>query len=258
MGIERLTGHLADLVERVAPCIVQIRGAPDPMHGTVPAAGFLVEPEGLILTVAHVVTGEDRVEVELSDGRRLPGLVIGRDTEADLAVIRVAASGALPGLRLGDSDRVRVGEMVLALGHPYGMRRAVSLGIVSWKGPPPGEAPAGVEYIHTDALVHPGNSGGPLVNLAGEVIGISDRAARNGSMGIAVPVNLVRNVLPRLVTQQRADQRPRKRRPIAGERSERRQDNQQQRRPEQQILQGHHSYLNATLGSRPAARRAGR
>ena len=205
-GIEGLSEQLAGLVERLGPGLVQIGGGPETGPGArPPAAGVIVEPEGIVLTVAHALPGEDRVEVGLSDGRRLPGRVIGRDARTDLAAVKIEEAGDLPALRLGDSDRVRLGEIVLALGHPFGLLRAVSLGIVSWKGPPPEGGPPGFDFLHTDALINPGNSGGPLVNLAGEVIGVNSKAARNGSMGIAVPSTLVQLVLPRLVTGGRVE-----------------------------------------------------
>jgi len=206
--IERLGGELADLVDRLRPGLVQIRTGTDAGHEAHPAAGFIVDPGGIVLSVAHAVSGADHVEVELSDGRRLPGSVIGRDTRTDLAAVRIEGIDNLPALHLGDSDGVRAGELVLALGHPYGLRQAVSLGIVSCKGPPPEGGPQDFDFIYTDALINPGNSGGPLVNLAGEVIGVQDWAARNGSMGIAVPSDLVKLVLPRLVAEGRAEREP--------------------------------------------------
>src|SRR5438445_804580 len=168
-GVDGLSERIADLVERLGPGVVQIRTGPEAGHGArPPAAGFIIDAGGTVLTVAHAVPGEDRVEIGLSDGRRLPGRVIGRDPRTDLAVVRVEGAGDLPALRLGESDPVRVGEIVLALGHPYGLLGAVSLGIVSWKGPPPEGGLPGFDFLHTDALVNPGSSGGPLVNLAGE------------------------------------------------------------------------------------------
>jgi|SRR5437773_11244386 len=202
--LERLSEQLAGLVERLRPGLVRIGAEPDSGHGArPPAAGFIIDPGGIILTVAHAVPGGDDVEVELADGRRFPGRVIGRDTNVDLAAVGIEAPDPLPALRLGDSDRVRVGEIVLALGHPFGLERAASFGIVSWKGPPPGGGPPDFDFIHTDAAVSPGNSGGPLVNLAGEVIGVDSLAARNGAMGIAVPSSLIKIALPRLIADGR-------------------------------------------------------
>jgi len=101
-------------------------------------------------------------------------------------------------LPLGDSNRVRVGELVLALGHPFGLEQTVSFGIVSRKGAPLSVAAPGFDFIQTDAAINPGNSGGPLVNMAGEVIGVNSMAARNGSIGFAIPSNLLKQLLPQL------------------------------------------------------------
>lgn len=201
----RMTENLADLADRVRPAVVQILGPADSFHGRQPAAGFVVDPAGIVLTAAHVLPDGDRVEVELSDGRRVAGKVIGRDEGADIAAVKIEIAGALPVLRIGDSDRVRVGEFVLALGHPFGFRQAASLGIVSWKGPPPEGGTRDIDFIYTDAAIGPGSSGGPLVNLAGEVIGVHSRAARGGAMGVAVPSALVKRLLQQFVAENRGE-----------------------------------------------------
>jgi serine protease Do len=104
-------------------------------------------------------------------------------------------------LPLGDSNRLRVGEFVLALGHPFGLEQSVSFGIVSRKGAPLTVAAPGFDFIQTDAAINPGNSGGPLVNMAGEVIGVNSMAARNGSIGFAIPSNLVKLLVPQLASK---------------------------------------------------------
>ena len=115
----------------------------------------------------------------------------------DLALVKIEATG-LPVAELGNSNGLRVGEFVLALGHPFGLEQTVSFGIVSRKGAPLLVAAPGFDFIQTDAAVNPGNSGGPLVNMAGEVVGINSMAARNGSIGFAIPVNLAKGLLPQL------------------------------------------------------------
>jgi serine protease Do len=115
----------------------------------------------------------------------------------DLALVKIEATG-LPVADLGDSNRLRVGELVLALGHPFGLEQTVSFGIVSRKGAPLDVAAPGFDFIQTDAAINPGNSGGPLVSMAGEVIGVNSMAARNGSIGFAIPINLVKGLLPQL------------------------------------------------------------
>ena len=122
---------------------------------------------------------------------------MGLDERVDLALVKIEATG-LPVAALGDSNRLRVGEFVLALGHPFGLEQTVSFGIVSRKGAPLHVAAPGFDFIQTDAAINPGNSGGPLVNMAGEVIGVNSMAARNGTIGFAIPINLVKGLLPQL------------------------------------------------------------
>ena len=125
---------------------------------------------------------------------------MGKDERVDLALVKIEATG-LPVAPLGDSNRLRVGEFVLALGHPFGLEQTVSFGIVSRKGAPLQVATPGFDFIQTDAAVNPGNSGGPLVNMAGEVVGINSMAARNGTIGFAIPVNIVKGLLPQLASK---------------------------------------------------------
>src|SRR5262249_40837527 len=160
-------------------------------------SGFIIREDGYIVTNTHVVTGADRIQVRLADGRRFDARLIGQDERVDLALIKVEATD-LRNATLGDSNRVRVGEFVLALGHPFGLEQTVSFGIVSRKGAPLQAASPGFDFIQTDAAVNPGNSGGPLVNMSGEVIGVNSMAARNGSIGFAIPINLVKALLPQL------------------------------------------------------------
>ena len=142
----------------------------------------------------------DRIQVKLADGRRFEGRLVGKDERVDLALVKIEATG-LPVAALGDSNRIRVGEFVLALGQPFGLEQSVSFGIVSRKGAPLLAAAPGFDFIQTDATVNPGNSGGPLVNMAGEVIGINSMAARNGTIGFAIPINLVKGLLPQLASK---------------------------------------------------------
>jgi serine protease Do len=127
--------------------------------------------------------------------------VLGKDNRVDLAALKIDGASSLPVLPLGDSNRIRVGEFVLALGHPFGLEHSVSFGIVSRKGAPLTVAAPGFDFIQTDAAVNPGNSGGPLINMAGEVVGVNSMAARNGSIGFAIPSNLVKTLMPQLVAK---------------------------------------------------------
>jgi serine protease Do len=204
--LARLNAALIRLAEQLRPALVQLRvrvpaaekeGDDEPRRGL--GSGFLVHPSGYIVTNAHVVEGATTVQVRLASGRRVPGTVVGRDRRVDLALVKIDGGGALPVLALGDSDRVAVGELVLALGHPFGLEQTVSLGIVGRKGAPLTAVGPGFDFIQTDAAINPGNSGGPLVSMGGQVVGVTTMAARNGSIGFAIPVNLVKKLLPQLL-----------------------------------------------------------
>src|SRR5437667_337333 len=125
----------------------------------------------------------------------------GASAAPDLARVKIEGATGLTALPLGDSNRLRVGEFVLALGNPFGLDQSVSFGIVSRKGAPLTVAAPGFDFIQTDAAINPGNSGGPLVNVAGEVVGVNTMAARNGSIGFAIPANLVKMLTPQLMAK---------------------------------------------------------
>jgi serine protease Do len=206
--IARLNDFMHGLAERLKPSLVQVRvrravDSPAEGEGSTPeerrasGSGFIIRQDGYLVTNAHVVTEAERIQVKLADGRRFEGRLVGQDDRVDLALVKIEATG-LPVADLGDSNRLRVGEFVLALGHPFGLEQTVSFGIVSRKGAPLTVAAPGFDFIQTDAAVNPGNSGGPLVSMAGEVVGVNSMAARNGSIGFAIPINLVKGLLPQL------------------------------------------------------------
>jgi len=206
----RFNQLLGDLAEQLRPALVHIRArrsAPskdkddDGEGRRSTGSGFLIDPGGLIVTNAHVVEDADYLQVRLTDGRRFTGKVVGQDGRVDLALVRIDGATNLPTLPIGDSNRVRVGEFVLALGHPFGLEQTVSFGIVSRKGAPLQVLVPGFDFLQTDASINPGNSGGPLVNMAGQVIGVNSMAARNGSIGFAIPSNLVKLLVPQLATK---------------------------------------------------------
>ncbi|HEX9819600.1 MAG TPA: trypsin-like peptidase domain-containing protein [Methylomirabilota bacterium] len=213
--LSRFNLLLADLAEQLKPALVHVRvrrapgkdrddespGEPRRSSGS----GFIIDPNGLIVTNAHVVEDADWLQVRLADGRRFTGKVVGQDARVDLALVRIEGASGLPTLPIGDSNRVRVGEFVLALGHPFGLEQSVSFGIVSRKGSPLTVAAPGFDFIQTDAAINPGNSGGPLVNMAGQVVGVNSMAARNGSIGFAIPSNLVKLLVPQLATRGRVE-----------------------------------------------------
>jgi serine protease Do len=179
-------------------------GEPDP-HKGMPfrglGSGFIVKSDGLVLTNAHVVDGAKEVTVKLTDKREFRAKVVGVDKDTDVAVLRIDAKG-LPTVRIGDPARVRVGEWVLAIGSPFGFENTVTAGVVSARARSlPGEGY--VPFIQTDAAVNPGNSGGPLFDLAGEVIGINSQiyTGNGGYMGIsfAIPIDVAMGVEQQLV-----------------------------------------------------------
>jgi Do/DeqQ family serine protease len=167
-------------------------------------SGVIVSADGYILTNNHVVDEADKVEVELNDNRKLIAKVIGADPPSDVAVIKINATG-LPTLPFGDSDRVEIGDLVLAVGNPLGIGQTVTMGIISAKGrQSPGRDQGSFEdFLQTDAAINQGNSGGALVNLRGELIGIPSqilsRTGGNIGIGFAIPTKMARNVMDQLV-----------------------------------------------------------
>ncbi len=167
-------------------------------------SGVIVRPDGYILTNHHVVDGADQVSVELTDGRTFKAKVVGSDAPSDLAVVKIDGRN-LHTLPLGDSDKVRTGDVVLAVGNPLGVGQTVTMGIVSAKGRATGGTGDGSfeDFIQTDAPINRGNSGGALVNTSGELIGINSQilSPSGGSIGIgfAIPANMARNVMTQLI-----------------------------------------------------------
>ena len=208
--VARFSTLLAGLAERMKPGLVHVRVRREAKEGAKEepgderrstGSGFVIDPSGLIVTNSHVVEGADAIQVRLADGRRFAGKLVGRDGRVDLALLRIEGATNLTPLPLGDSNRLRVGEFVMALGHPFGLEQSVSFGIVSRKGAPLTVAAPGFDFVQTDAAINPGNSGGPLVNMAGQVVGVNSMAARNGSIGFAIPASLVKMLVPQLATK---------------------------------------------------------
>jgi Do/DeqQ family serine protease len=166
-------------------------------------SGVIIDASGYILTNHHVIDGADQIKVDLNDNRTLEARVVGSDPPSDLAVLKVEASN-LPVLALGDSDRTRVGDVVLAIGNPLGVGQTVTMGIVSAKGRQTGLSNGSFEdFLQTDAPINQGNSGGALVSTASELIGINSQilSPSGGSIGLgfAVPSNMARTVLEQLI-----------------------------------------------------------
>ena len=165
-------------------------------------SGVIVSPDGYIITNNHVVEKSDEIKITLPDRRTLRGNIVGADPKTDIAILKIDASN-LPTLKWGDSDKLQVGEFVLAIGSPYGLSNTVTMGIISAVG----RANVGIadyeDFIQTDAAINPGNSGGPLVNIQGELIGINtaifSRTGGYQGIGFAVPCNMVRLIMEQLI-----------------------------------------------------------
>jgi serine protease Do len=171
-----------------------------PQHGV--GSGVIVTKDGYILTNNHVVDGADEVKIGLQDGREFTAKVVGKDPKTDVAVIKVDAKD-LPAVEVADSDKIEVGDLVLAVGNPFNIGQTVTMGLVSATG----RATLGLDYedfIQTDAAINPGNSGGALVDAEGRLIGINTAILSSGGgnqgIGFAIPVNLARDVMNSLVT----------------------------------------------------------
>ena len=216
----------ADLADAVKPAIVNIRaratappqpktpqrqpffgfpfGIPrQPTQGM--GTGFIISPDGYVITNNHVIDGFDEILVQLNDGSEEEAEVIGSDPNTDIALLKIDVGVALPALPLGDSDAMRAGDWVIAIGNALGLENTVTAGIVSAKHRVinrPGQNQRRFDdFIQTDAAINPGNSGGPLLNLAGEVVGINTAIRRDGNdVGFAVPINIAKQVLPQLRT----------------------------------------------------------
>src|SRR5207344_2952024 len=147
------------------------------------------------------VENAQKIVVKLSDDQEYDAKVVGRDAKTDIAVIKIEAKSSLPAATLGDSDRLEVGEWVVAIGNPFGLDSTVTSGIVSAKGRHINQGPYD-NFIQTDASINPGNSGGPLINLRGEVVGINSaifsRSGGNIGIGFASPINIAKDLLPEL------------------------------------------------------------
>lgn len=211
-----LDAEYTRLVAVVTPSVVaintsRIEAVPDPFRmffGNLPGrekqamgSGVIVSKEGHILTNHHVVAGMEKIAVQLSDGARFPARVIGTDEVSDIAVLKIEAPNVdLVPLPLGNSDSVHPGQLVFAVGNPFGLQETVTQGIVSAKGRR-AVADSGVEFLQTDAAVNAGNSGGPLINLRGEVIGINSAIYSTSPEGawlgisFAIPSNVARRAL---------------------------------------------------------------
>jgi serine protease DegS len=220
----------ADAVERAAPAVVNVHTAKvitrrvhplldDPIFQhffgdrfaqsrrevqTSLGSGVLISRQGYVLTNNHVIDGADEIKVLLADGRSAQAAVVGTDPDTDIAVLHIHA-GQLPAIVIGNSQRLRVGDVTLAIGNPFGVGQTVTFGIVSATGRDHLGINAFEEFIQTDAAINPGNSGGALINASGELVGINSAiySRSGGSMGIgfAIPINLAKDVMTQIIEQ---------------------------------------------------------
>ena len=213
----------ADLAEKLSPSVVNIQversaetrgGGPEDLleeffgrrqqrprkrfRSEASGSGFVISDEGYIVTNNHVVESADEINVLFRDGTKKPAEVIGRDPKTDLALIKVEAGDDVVAAPLGDSDKVRVGEWLMAIGNPFGLEHTVTVGILSARERNINAGPYD-EFLQTDASINPGNSGGPLIDMSGRVIGINTaiNAAGQG-IGFAIPINMAKALLPQL------------------------------------------------------------
>lgn len=235
-SLETTPGSFSDLAERVKPAVVNISttktfkgrkglGTPfgrspfsgrfgddffERFFGDIPqrefkqrslGSGFIISNDGYIFTNNHVVEQTDKILVKVSDGKEYEAKIIGTDAKTDIALIKIKPDNSLPFVEIGDSDSVKVGEWVIAIGNPFGLEQTVTAGIVSAKGRVIG-AGAYDNFIQTDASINPGNSGGPLFNMAGKVIGINTAIVAQGQgIGFAIPMNMAKSILSDLKTK---------------------------------------------------------
>jgi serine protease Do len=228
LALQDFSNSVADIAEKVGPAVVnidtvrmvttQFPSFQDPIFerffgrdfeefrraipqkGT--GSGFIINQEGYVLTNEHVVRKADNIKITLSDGREFDGEVIGSDVTSDMAIVKIKADH-LPSVTLGNSDELRVGEIVIAIGNPYGLQQTVTMGVVSAKGR---SIPAGTEgqvyrnFIQTDTAINPGNSGGPLLNIKGEVVGINTAIIPYAQgIGFAIPINIAKKNIDDLI-----------------------------------------------------------
>ena len=184
------------LVEKVGPAVVNIR-TQEKGRPTGEGSGFIISADGYVVTNAHVVSGATEVTVSLPDKREFKAKIIGADDRTDVALVKVEATG-LPTVKTGDVSKLKVGEWVLAIGSPFGLENTVTAGIVSAKQRETGQE---VPFIQTDTAVNPGNSGGPLISLRGEVVGVNSQSLSRvgfGGVSFAIPIDEAMRVVDQL------------------------------------------------------------
>jgi S1-C subfamily serine protease len=170
-------------------------GAPVQRRMVGQGSGVIIDPRGYILTNNHVVAGSQQLEVNLNDGRKVTGRLVGADPRFDIALVQVPLTG-LRAARLGDSNQIRVGQWAIAIGSPFGLEKTMTVGIISATGRRGlGRGTYG-DFIQTDASINPGNSGGPLLDINSQIVGINSMISAQGQgIGFAIPINLARQII---------------------------------------------------------------
>jgi len=160
--------------------------------------GFILDKEGYIVTNHHVIKNAEEIQVKLKSGKEYDARIEGTDATTDLALIKIEADGDLPTLEMGNSDKLKIGQWIIAIGNPFGLEHTVTAGIISAKGRVIGAGPYD-DFIQTDASINPGNSGGPLINMDGEVVGISTAIVAGGTgIGFAIPITMAKDIIDQL------------------------------------------------------------
>ena len=209
--LEQMEKELVELADRVRPAVVSLspyiakgavrQGLPNRGRPANAGAGVIYDAErGLVVTNSHVVRNVERIKVTLKDGQVIIGEVLGADEDTDLAVVQILSKTPLAEVKFGDSSKVRVGQLVVAVGNPYGLNDTTTFGIVSGLKRENINLSRYEDFIQTDASINPGNSGGPLLNIKGEVIGINTAIINYAqSIGFSIPSNMVKHVVEQLV-----------------------------------------------------------
>ncbi|MCH7622463.1 MAG: trypsin-like peptidase domain-containing protein [Nitrospinae bacterium] len=211
--LEELEQALVSLADKVRPAVVSLspyvppspsvrrQGSLNKRRPTNAGAGVIIDGKnGFIVTNSHVVRNSDKIQVTLFGGKKVVGRVVGSDDDTDLAVVRIPVESTLPSVQFGDSSRLKVGQMVIAVGNPYGLHETMTLGIISGLNRENINLSRYEDFIQTDASINPGNSGGPLLNIRGQVIGINTAIINYAqNIGFSIPSNIVKRITTQLI-----------------------------------------------------------